>query len=90
MSPRQFFGCLRLLRRPSAGFSASLGISVSFRRVKPSDYKLFQLADMFCTFELIALKFENSVASRSELDFFHSARDFKRNYLKEIRRKRLT
>ncbi|MDR1320843.1 MAG: hypothetical protein LBK56_05385 [Gracilibacteraceae bacterium] len=67
-----------------------MGISVSFRRVKPSDYKLFQLADMFCTFELIALKFENSVASRSELDFFHSARDFKRNYLKEIRRKRLT
>ena len=63
--------------------------NVSFRRVKPSDYKLFQLADMFCTFELIALKFESSAASRTELDFFHSVRDFKRNYLKEIRQKRL-
>jgi hypothetical protein len=62
---------------------------ISFRRVKPSDYKLFQPADMFCTFELIAIKFGNSIASRTELDFLHSARDFNRNYLKVIRKKRL-
>jgi hypothetical protein len=62
---------------------------VSFRKVKPSEYKLFQLADMFCALELTAIKFDNGTASQSELDFFHSARDFNRNYLKVIRKKRL-
>jgi hypothetical protein len=63
--------------------------NVTFRRVKPSDYKLFQLADMFCSLELTALKFETNTVSRSEVSFFHSKRDFSKNYLKSIRRKRL-
>jgi len=63
--------------------------NISFRRVKPSEYKLFQLADMLCTFELVALKFQSKTPSRTELDFFHSARDFNRNYLKVIRKKRV-
>jgi len=63
--------------------------NVTFRLVRPSDYKLFQLADMLCTLELVAIKFETKTSSRSELDFFHSYRDFKRNYLNVIRKKRL-
>ena len=63
--------------------------NVSFRKVQPSRYKLFQLADMFCTLELAAIKFASKTASRSEIDFFHSHRDFYRNYLKVIRKKRL-
>ena len=63
--------------------------NVSFRKVQPSEFKLFQLADMFCTLELVALKFENKTASRSETDFFRSARDFSHNYLSVIHRKRL-
>ena len=63
--------------------------NVSFRKVQPSDFKLFQLADMFCALELVAIKFENNTASRTETDFFHSARSFNRNFLKEIRRKQL-
>jgi len=63
--------------------------NVSFRKVQPSDYRLFQLADMFCALELVAIKFENKNASRTETDFFHSSRDFSRNYLKEIRQKRV-
>ena len=63
--------------------------NVTFRRVKPSDYKLFQLSDMFCSLELTALKFETKTASRSELEVFHSNRDFNKDYLKKIRKKRL-
>ena len=63
--------------------------NVSFRKVQPSEFKLFQLADMFCALELVAIKFESKTASRTEMDFFNSARDFSRNYFKEIRRKRL-
>ena len=32
---------------------------VEFRKVKPSDYRLFQVADMICTFELLKLKIQN-------------------------------
>jgi hypothetical protein len=63
--------------------------NISLRKVKPSDYKLFQLADMFCTLELVAMKFDRKSTSHSEIVFFHSKRDFKRNYLKEIRKKLL-
>ena len=63
--------------------------NITFRRVKPSDYKLFQLADMLCTLELVAIKFQAKSPSRSELDIFHNYREFNRNYLKVIRKKRL-
>ena len=63
--------------------------SVSFRRVKPSDFKLFQLIDMFCSLELTAIKFASKTASRSEVDVFHNAKDFNKDYLKKIRKKRL-
>jgi len=63
--------------------------SVTFRRVKPSEYKLFQLIDMFCSLELTALKFKTKTASQSELDVFQSSRDFHKDYLKKIRKKRM-
>ena len=63
--------------------------NVSFRKVQPSEHKLFQLADMFCALELVAIKFESKTASHTEVDFFHSARDFCRNYLNDIRKKQL-
>jgi hypothetical protein len=63
--------------------------NVTFRKIKPPDYQLFQLADMYCSLELTAIKFESNTASNSEQDFFHNARDFKKNHLKKIRTKRL-
>jgi hypothetical protein len=62
---------------------------VAFRRVQPSDYKLFQLIDMFCSLELTAIKFEANTPSRSELEVFHNYRDFNKDYLKKIRKKRM-
>lgn len=59
---------------------------VEFRKVKPVDYKLFQVADLICTTELLG---EKAILSRSEQDFFDSKRDFRKNYLKPIRKKLL-
>jgi hypothetical protein len=62
---------------------------VDFRKVQPVDYKLFQVADLVCTMELLAEKADTNSLSHSELDFFNNSRDFKKNYLKHIRKKLL-
>ena len=58
--------------------------NIEFRKVVPSQYKLFQVADLICTMELVRLKMENAELSRSELTFFGNVRDFKKNYLKPL------
>ena len=62
---------------------------IEFRKVKPIDYKLFQVADLICTMELLAQKLENNSFTSSEIDFFDNIRDFKKNYLKYIKKKLL-
>lgn len=62
---------------------------VNYRKVKPVDYKLFQVADLICTMELLAKKAEKKCFSNSERQFFNNERDFKKNYLKWIRKKKL-
>ncbi len=59
-----------------------------FRKVLPADYRLFQVADLICTMELIKLKNEQHILSKSEEFFFGSVRDMKKNYLKPIERKK--
>ena len=44
--------------------------NVEFRKVMPSDYRLFQVADMLCSIELIKLKLKHSKLSNSEIAFF--------------------
>lgn len=58
-----------------------------FRKVMPSDYKLFQAADLFCTMFLIELKLNSGILSKSEDMFFGNNRDLKKNYLKPLRKK---
>ena len=62
---------------------------VEFRRVRPVDYKLFQVADLICTMELLSEKISVGTFSASETEFFDNIRDFKKNYLKHIVKKRL-
>ena len=62
--------------------------NVEFNKVIPSDYKLFQAADMLCTLELLALKSERKMLSKSELAFFKSAKELNKSYIKAIRKKR--
>lgn len=59
-----------------------------FRKVMPTDYRLFQVADLFCTLELICLKDEHRIISKSEEAFFGSMRDMRKNYLKPMFKKR--
>lgn len=62
---------------------------VEFRKVLPVDYKLFQVADLICSLELLALKAETNMFTKSETEFFGSVRDFKKNYMKPLLKKKL-
>ena len=70
----------------SSVFNALLPTYI-FRKVMPAEYKLFQVADLLCTMELIRLKLDNNLLSKSELLFFGNKRDLKKNYLKPLRKK---
>ncbi len=67
----------------------SLFLNVEFRRVQPADYRLSQVADLICTLELLAQKSLFHSFSSSEIEFFGSARDFHRNYYRQISVKKL-
>ena len=81
-------GQIELSRVLSNVFSGLLN-NVEIKRVNPESYKLFQVADLLCTFELIRLKLENEHLSKSECLFFGNIRDLKKNYIKPLERKRL-
>lgn len=79
-------GQVEVSRILSSVFSTLLPNSI-FRRVMPSEYKLFQAADLLYTLELLKLKLENNMFSKSEKIFFGNIRDLKKNYLKPLRKK---
>ncbi len=58
--------------------------------VKPTNYKLFQVADLICTTALIEQKFARQIdMSTSERKFFGGPRNFKRDILRRIKAKEL-
>lgn len=59
----------------SSVFNALLPNAV-FRKVMPSEYKLFQVADLLCSLTLVKLKLENNTFSKSEMIFFGNGRNF--------------
>ena len=63
--------------------------NVEFRKVIPSDYRLFQIADLVCTLQLLELKCDNHVLSNSEMRFFENDRTLKKNYIKPLKQKML-
>ena len=67
----------------------SVFFDVDFRKVIPSDYRLFQSADLICTLELAAKKADEGKLSRSEEIFFESKRKLKKNWLNQLDRIRL-
>ena len=79
-------GQIELTKILTSVFS-TLYTHVEFRKVQPIDYKLFQVADLICTMELLAEKAITNSFSRSETDFFGNIRDFKKNYLKPLQKK---
>lgn len=82
-------GQMELTKILTAVFSSLLD-HVEFRKVKPVDYKLFQIADMVCTLKLLALKLKYGLQfTKSEHDFFETSRRLKKNYLKYIEKKEI-
>jgi len=79
-------GQVEVSRLLSSVFNALLPNPI-FRKVMPTDYKLFQVADFICTMELVSLKLESSLFSKSEIAFFGNRRDLKQNYLKALKKK---
>ena len=63
--------------------------NVEYRKVSPSDYKLFQAADMLCTLELLAIKAKKNILSNSELTFFSSVKNLNKAYIRAIKNKRI-
>lgn len=61
--------------------------SYEVRKVLPNEYKLFQVADLICTVELLAQKIQTNDFTRSEQLIFHTKRDFKKDFLRGIRLK---
>ena len=55
---------------------------ITFRKVSPRNYRLFQVADFICTLELINKKYEkNGRLSNSEHFFFRNYVEFRKKYL---------
>lgn len=63
--------------------------NIEFRKVLPSEYRLFQVADLVCTLKLAELKMQNHNLSKSEKYFFSDERTLKKNYLKPLASKEL-
>ncbi len=61
--------------------------SYEIRKVLPNEYKLFQVADLICTVELLAHKMQSQNFTRSEQLIFHTKRDFKKDFLRGVRLK---
>ena len=57
------------------------------RKVSPKDYKLFQVADLICTLQLLDIKHKKNELSKSELLIFHNPKDLKKQFLKPIQKK---
>ena len=81
-------GQVEVTRILSSVFNTLLD-NVEFKRVIPSDYRLFQVADLVCTLKLTELKMESHILSKSETYFFKDIRTFKKNYLKVLKDKEL-
>ena len=77
-----------LLKEAFSIFSAK---TVFVGDVHPEGYRLFQVADVLCTLELIRQKLrDGGRLSRSEYEFFNGFQNLNRNYFKLIDKKRCT
>jgi len=81
------YGQRELAKILITAFNTALN-NVEIKKVVPANYKLFQVADMICTFELLAEKATRKILSNSELNFFTSERRLKKTYLRTLIKKR--
>ena len=70
----------------SFGFALSKGV-LERRKTSMTDYRLEQAADYLCTIELAAIKYAAKEDGETYNKFFGGVGPFKRNWLKQARRK---
>ena len=76
-------GQIEVSKLLSSVFNALLE-NIEFKRVYPSDYRLFQVADLVCSLRLLEIKLEHHELSQAERLFFETERNIKKNYLKTL------
>ena len=81
------YGQMELTKILVSVFNAMLN-SVKFMKAVPTKYRLCQAADMLCSIELLTIKAERKMLTKSELMFFKSERDLYKSYLKALHKKR--
>ena len=62
---------------------------VDFRVVNSIDYRLFQVCDYICSFELLDIKQSIGSLAKTEKLFFYKPQELKKQFLKEIHKKRI-
>lgn len=63
--------------------------NVEFRKAEPQRYKLLQVADFICSFELLRIKRSENRLSKSEQQFFYKPNELKKTFIKSLDRKKL-
>jgi len=58
-----------------------------YRKSSFKDYRLAQVADYFCAIELALVKYESGLQTNTDIKIFGRIGLFKKNYLKQARRK---
>ncbi len=80
-------GQILVTRVLHSSFEQALGKNaIVYRDANPQSYRLLQVADYVCGIELTALKYSKREERQTDAIFFGKWADFKRNYLKKIRR----
>ena len=60
---------------------------ITFKKVMPKDYKLFQVADLFCTIESLKLKIRNRTLTKSDNIILGNEKEIIKNIIKQLNNK---
>ena len=83
-------GQIQLTNIIVAVFNSWFNDNFEYKPALQNQYKLFQTTDLICTLSLIEHKIAcNKCLTTSENAFFGSLRDFKKNYLKHLNKKKI-
>ena len=83
-------GQIQLTNIIVAVFNSWFNDNFEYRPALQNQYKLFQTTDLICTLSLIEHKIKcNKSLTSSEKTFFGSLRQFKKNYLKHLNKKKI-
>ena len=63
--------------------------NVEFRKAEPQKYRMLQVADFFCSMELLKIKRAEKRLSKSEQQFFYKPQELNKTFFRSIEKKKL-